>query len=774
MDDTDPTADDRTPLRDDGSATREEPGSATREEPGSATREEPAKRGSVSDDGASEQGSTADDRTSEQDSTADSRASEQNPAVSDEATDGGTADETSVSAAVGRDTPTRRETPADRDGDTSSDGHPSSPAGRQSSLLRRPSSLLRQVLRRTTPASVRESYPLKLLVAVVLIVLLVGASGVYVQSQLSERLQTDVNEQLLAQTQADSEEVAAFVADYRVPTVLLSNHPALGTTDAARLRAFFERKRGTLPPGVTAFHVVNRDSGRVVWSSSSALSPGETPSRPWLGETSPDSHDTAAVTEPYANARGTVVLGFVSPVAESPSDVLVVTVAVDGMEGAVESTTQGGFTQVVTADGTVLFAEEESARLEPYLSGDETAAAVRRGRADESGVIRESRREQTLSADYVQAYAPVRGTDWVVIEHAPASSLYSLDTAVTRGILLLVGVTLLAVVAVGGAVGRDTVDAVTTLRERVDAIEAGEYDVDIPRRRDDEIGELFAAVGRVRDRLRERAEEAATARERARTASEKLQRRSAEIQEQKAMISVLNRFLRHNLRNRLNVMLGHLELLDPDTPPELRRQRRERLRETVDDLLDKAEKARSVESLASGETETETVDVSALLEEEVERCRDEYPEARITEEIDPALTANAHGTLRVVFENLVENAVLHNNNPVPEVRVSASLVEGTGPQRTSTDEQRDDSDLTGCAGSEQREAEVVVRIADDGPGIPQPEIDALEEEYETALTHASGIGLWITNWIVSEFDGELTFDRREPTGTVVTIRLPAA
>jgi signal transduction histidine kinase len=107
----------------------------------------------------------------------------------------------------------------------------------------------------------------------------------------------------------------------------------------------------------------------------------------------------------------------------------------------------------------------------------------------------------------------------------------------------------------------------------------------------------------------------------------------------------------------------------------------------------------------------------------------------------------AHETVEFVFENLVENAIEHNTSASPEVEITVS--------RTVDDEW------------------VRVQIADNGPGIPDGEVEVLEEGYETAIHHASGIGLWITNWLVSEMDGDLRFTERDPTGTVVTVSLRA-
>ncbi|MDX1746566.1 MAG: ATP-binding protein [Halobacteriales archaeon] len=64
-----------------------------------------------------------------------------------------------------------------------------------------------------------------------------------------------------------------------------------------------------------------------------------------------------------------------------------------------------------------------------------------------------------------------------------------------------------------------------------------------------------------------------------------------------------------------------------------------------------------------------------------------------------------------------------------------------------------------------------VRVADDGPGIPEPDRKVLVGT-DTGLENASGLGLWLVNWIVSESGGEVHYEPNEPRGSVVVIRLP--
>ena len=68
------------------------------------------------------------------------------------------------------------------------------------------------------------------------------------------------------------------------------------------------------------------------------------------------------------------------------------------------------------------------------------------------------------------------------------------------------------------------------------------------------------------------------------------------------------------------------------------------------------------------------------------------------------------------------------------------------------------------------EGRVSVRIADDGPRLPPVERRVLRTAEETQLTHSTGLGLWLTNWIVRASSGRI--DVASDDGATVVIELP--
>ncbi|OYR82678.1 hypothetical protein DJ71_11565, partial [Halorubrum sp. E3] len=79
-------------------------------------------------------------------------------------------------------------------------------------------------------------------------------------------------------------------------------------------------------------------------------------------------------------------------------------------------------------------------------------------------------------------------------------------------------------------------------------------------------------------------------------------------------------------------------------------------------------------------------------------------------------------------------------------------------------------------GNAEREADgdarFVLTVEDDGPGIPDHEVDAVESGRETALEHGSGLGLWVVAWGAAAVGADVEYADREPRGTRVTVSVP--
>lgn len=209
--------------------------------------------------------------------------------------------------------------------------------------------------------------------------------------------------------------------------------------------------------------------------------------------------------------------------------------------------------------------------------------------------------------------------------------------------------------------------------------------------------------------------------------------------------SVMNRVLRHNIKNAMNVIRGHADLLERtvgDTPQESISA----IDRSVEEILSMSEAARRIDRLETSEA-AGPIDVASMVRKYGENAAETFPDAEITVEVPEAAWADAGPIVRSAVHNLVENAVEHHDREVP-ARVSTTVRATNGW--------------------------VTVAVADNGPGIPQGERDILLSAEEQPTRHGGGLGLWLVQWVADHFGGTLDIAENEPRGTVVTLRLPAA
>jgi signal transduction histidine kinase len=212
-------------------------------------------------------------------------------------------------------------------------------------------------------------------------------------------------------------------------------------------------------------------------------------------------------------------------------------------------------------------------------------------------------------------------------------------------------------------------------------------------------------------------------------------------------LDVLNRLLRHNIRNELNVVRGNVDLARDSVADDRASQRLDTAVETLDTVVDRSEKVGRLSRLF--ETDTgRTLDLADHLEADLQNTRRKYSHADIDLSLPETLLVEAGPTLTVAVDELVVNAIVHNDSENPQVTIAVD-------------------------GTESDEAYVVITVADDGPGIDEQEYRTIAEGRETPLEHASGVGLWLANWVVEHNGGSLSFDT-SGQGTTVSVRLPRA
>ncbi|TKX58470.1 PAS domain-containing sensor histidine kinase [Halorubrum sp. SS7] len=213
-------------------------------------------------------------------------------------------------------------------------------------------------------------------------------------------------------------------------------------------------------------------------------------------------------------------------------------------------------------------------------------------------------------------------------------------------------------------------------------------------------------------------------------------------------LAVLTRVLRHNFRNDLNVVTGFTgQAIEAVDDPELTGQL-ERVVDTAERLLRLGETSRKVERLLSQRPSPRPVALAPAVDAALESLPPEIRErAAVDVDVPEGVVVSAVAFLPEAITELVDNAVRHNDAADPRVRISAAELPS--------------------------ESWVSLVVADDGPGIPPAERAVLTGE-ETPLNHASGLGLWYVNWIVTAGGGSLDIVESKAGGSRIELSLRVA
>ena len=216
--------------------------------------------------------------------------------------------------------------------------------------------------------------------------------------------------------------------------------------------------------------------------------------------------------------------------------------------------------------------------------------------------------------------------------------------------------------------------------------------------------------------------------------------------ENEQRLEVFNRILRHNLRNKLTTVLGSTAVIEEEAEHPKIRTLAANAHESGEALAAIGEKARRFDRLRGSDLVIGDVAVADVVAGVVE----EFDErAAITSDVpDDLVVITDRRHLAFTLENVVENAIEHATDPTPSVEIGASVADGD-------------------------EYAVVLAVRDDGPGIPEAEVEVLTNGTESDLEHGSGLGLWTVVWCLRRLGGDVTFERTDD-GTTVRLWFPAA
>ena len=379
--------------------------------------------------------------------------------------------------------------------------------------------------------------------------------------------------------------------------------------------------------------------------------------------------------------------------------------------------------QFVLPDGTILASTLESA-VDAHLETSDVSEAV-----TSRGSITFFGEDPVLNDRIMAVCVPLIDESGQVIGAIRyLSLLHQVDMQILMmALVATVAMLLIAVVVltIGNYYIRSILTPIEEITDKTRRIAGGTYGIQITSRYDDEIGELVRSINDM----------------------------SAQIAQNEKTQSEFISSLSHELRTPLTAITGWSETLLSEESLDQEQQRgmkiilseARRLTEMVVDLLDFTRIQGGKMTL-----NMELTDIRGEFEDTVfmygSRLAQDGIQLRYIENEDdiPEVTCDAK-RLRQVFLNIMDNAAKH------------------GAESKTID-----------ASIHYYDEQVVVRIRDYGPGIPEDEIPLVKKKFYKGSSKArgSGIGLAVSDEIIEMHGGQLVLENASGGGTLVTVILP--
>ena len=225
-----------------------------------------------------------------------------------------------------------------------------------------------------------------------------------------------------------------------------------------------------------------------------------------------------------------------------------------------------------------------------------------------------------------------------------------------------------------------------------------------------------------------------------------LKRQKDLVEKRKEQIQFFNSLLRHDMLNSMTVIRGNAERLVEELPEGQPREDAEKIHSRAEGIVDLTNRVRSVlrRITEDGSRELVPYDLAEVTEERAEDAKEVY-DAEVTVEAPEEAYVEADEFLDDVIDNLLTNAVEHNDKEEPRVDITV----------------------------ERGEETTVLRVADNGPGIPDRMKEAVFGQGEKGRSSGGvGFGLYFVESMVSEYGGDVRVEDNEPEGAVFVIELP--
>lgn len=213
-------------------------------------------------------------------------------------------------------------------------------------------------------------------------------------------------------------------------------------------------------------------------------------------------------------------------------------------------------------------------------------------------------------------------------------------------------------------------------------------------------------------------------------------------------LRTLNRFLRHNLRNKMTVVEGTAELLGAELADTEYEQHVTQIIDAADELTGLSETAREfIQVTIEASAEQEPTAVRPVIERAAATVRDDHDHATIDVETDSDAQVLVDWRLERAIEQLIENGIVHAESATPVVTITTDTQDGL----------------------------LSIQLTDQCPTIPDDELVGIVDDGEPdQLIHGSGFGLRLAKAVIDEYGGELDHEAQAGGGNRMILRVPIA
>jgi PAS domain S-box-containing protein len=221
-----------------------------------------------------------------------------------------------------------------------------------------------------------------------------------------------------------------------------------------------------------------------------------------------------------------------------------------------------------------------------------------------------------------------------------------------------------------------------------------------------------------------------------------------QLEDQNRRLELLNKLVRHDIRNEAFLISTLARKLDgshgQSTTATDRVDQIDASSERIIDLTQQAKELMSV--ISSLGDSLGPIDLQKTLNREIAGASMIETNATIRTEKLPTVDVRANEMLGSLLRNLLTNAIIHNDTNCPEVVVSGK----------------------------RRDHMLCLTVADNGPGIPNSEREAVLTEGKTlAGSNGTGFGLYLVGTLVKQYGGRISIEDAETLGgAAITICLP--